>query len=350
MRVLVTGGAGFIGSHCVDALLSQGNHVTVVDNFSSGREANLVHARALASTSKLELRVEKASIDDPELWERLGHHDALFHLAAQTSVTRAVRDPEVDFATNAAPIPLILSWLRRSRTRMVVYANTAGALYGDPLTYPTDERSLVQPVSPYGATKSFFETYLASTCRSLKASGVWTSDPRSTEYFSWVSLRLSNVYGPRQVSTGESGVVPIFFQSIANGKSPTIFGDGNKTRDYVHVRDVAQAFVSALTRMREASFDEAFNVGTGIETSDVDVFEYVLKAARDLSVSDRYASLLAKSAVVTRPEFAPVRPGEVIRSVLNVAKIDAFLGWLAPTKFEQGVRETVESYCAELTR
>ncbi|MBS1984428.1 MAG: GDP-mannose 4,6-dehydratase [Bdellovibrionales bacterium] len=344
MKVVVTGGAGFIGSHCVDALLKKGCDVTVIDDFSSGSENNLALAKAL-SGSGAKLTILRASIADPSVWTRLGAHDAIFHFAAQTSVTASVQDPRKDFDTNVACVPHILGWIRQNKVKNFLYANTAGALYGDAVVFPTDERSVIKPESPYGVTKAFMEMYLGALTRSLKSAGEWSSDVKSSNFFSWVSLRLGNIYGPRQVTKGEAGVVPIFFETLVRGERPTIFGDGKKTRDYVFVGDVIRAFMAAFDRLQQTAFDEFFNVGTSIETKDIELFDSLLRVMHGLAEKPPYAEKIKPSLKVKDPHFASIRPGEIVRSQLNIGKIDAFLAWQPKVSLEEGLRQTVEAYC-----
>lgn len=343
MKILVTGGAGFIGSHAVDGLIGHGLDVTVLDDFSSGRESNLAKARDLAKAKGLQLEIIRDSVSNIELWAKLPPHDGLLHFAAQTSVTASVTKPEHDFAVNVNCIPAMLQWVQRSGTRFVVYANTAGALYGEAQAFPTDERSAIAPLSPYGATKSFFETYLGALTRARKASGDWTSDPHLPSYFSWISLRLGNVYGPRQISKGEAGVVPIFIETLVRGEAPTIFGDGNKVRDYVHVEDVTRAFVGALDKLRQVAIDDVFNVSTGVETRDIEVFDAVLDALQERA-RGKDGAKAQKCLSVKEPRFQSVRPGEVRRSSLNNFKLQSYLNWRPERTFQEGVRDTVMSY------
>jgi UDP-glucose 4-epimerase len=341
MKVVVTGGAGFIGSHLVDALLEKGCDVTVIDDLSSGREGNLEKAFAKKSP-KVELI--KGNISDAKIWEKLPAHDALFHLAAQTSVTASVENPDHDFDSNVNSFRHIVKWIRKNKVRVLVYTNTAGAMYGAASTFPTDERHAMAPLCPYGATKTFPELYIGSLARALKASGDWSSLPSDANYFSWASLRLGNVYGPRQITKGEAGVIPIFIETIAQGKTPTIFGDGRKTRDYVYVRDVVRAYVAAWEKLQQVALDDFYNVGTMVETHDIDVFDGVLDAMQARSKTPGAPAATKNAQKINEPIFKPVRPGEVLRSFLNTNKIEAFLGWRPETDFQSGVNETVNTY------
>jgi UDP-glucose 4-epimerase len=328
----------------VDALLERGHEVTVVDDFSLGSEANLQNAQSLVHAGKGRLHVVRASLADEAIWDTLPAMDAVLHFAAQTSVTKSVSDAAADFRANVSFMPSFFNWLRRNKVRAVIYSNTAGSLYGEPIQFPTDERALVQPLSPYGATKSFFETYLASLCASLKAVGEWSRDPREVNYFSWVSLRLGNVYGPRQKSVGEAAVVPTFLDLFMEGQTPNIFGDGNKTRDYVYVGDVVQAFLLALDKLQTTNLDECFNVASASETKDIEVFKTVRDVLAETLREKGLKRQAPRDPTGVQPNFAKVRPGEVTRSYLAINKIDGFLGWLPSTRFEDGVRQTVRAY------
>jgi UDP-glucose 4-epimerase len=206
----------------------------------------------------------------------------------------------------------------------------------------------VQPHCPYGATKSFFETYLASLTRARKDAALWSAKPSDLNFFSWISLRLGNVYGPRQTTKGEAGVVPIFFEALQSGQVPKIFGDGSKTREYVHVSDVTRAFISAYDRLSDASFDEGFNISSGTETADREVFETVLGEFKKLGQTDRYSQVLKLGMTVTQPLWSAVRPGELKRCSLNIHKADGFLSWTPEILFEEGVRGTLETYAEKL--
>lgn len=342
MKALVTGGAGFVGSHCVDALVEKGFNITILDDFSTGDMGNLAAAQKAAAAKKLSFDILKGSVADAALLANLPRHDLVLHLAAQDSFDASLRDPAFDFEVNAMPAKTLLSWVRRVKPRKFIYFHTANAIYGDPLSFPTDERDFVSPVSPYGATKAFFEVYLAGLSKALKASGEWSAVAADPRYFSWVSFRLSSVYGPRQKFDG--GVVPAFFESIRKGQRPTIFGDGTKGRDYVHVADVVRALTSAIDRMELTAFDEAFNIGTGIETKDIEIFDMILGALQEFAREPAYSDKLQGSFKIGDPQFAPGRPGEVQRCVLNINKVDAFLAWLPQVDLKAGLRETMRAY------
>jgi UDP-glucose 4-epimerase len=330
MKILVTGGAGFIGSHIVDALIQAGHSIYVIDNYFSGRDRNLIPGRDLAAKKGLALETLDADISNALIWSKIPAVDAVFHIAAQTSVTASVKESARDFAWNVLASKFIFDFMRMNSVRYFLYTNTAGALYGVPRVLPTPEDHVIHPTSPYGATKSFFETYIRALTTSLKMDGSLGDDPSASNYFSWASLRLGNVYGPRQITKGEAGVVPIFIEKFLANTSPTIFGSGLETRDYVHVSDVVSAFMHVFEMMQKKSVDSEFNVGTGKEVSTKTVFDHVLK------------SMNGKTNV-TKAEFAPLRPGELEKSCLNISKLQK-TGWSPKWVFSEGVPQTVRYY------
>jgi UDP-glucose 4-epimerase len=330
MKILVTGGAGFIGSHIVDALLKRKHDVIVVDNFYSGREKNLLNAKKIAHEKNVELSIVKADISNEKTWKELPSTQAIFHIAAQTSVTASVLESDRDFSWNILAAKYLVEYIKKNRTNYLLYSNTAGALYGIPEVIPTNETQPLHPICPYGATKSFLETYIRALTESLKMEKKWSNDPSSQHYFSWASLRLGNVYGPRQITKGEAGVVPIFIEKLFSQESPTIFGSGKETRDYVHVDDVVSAFMTVFERQQKEKVDEAFNVGTSIGTQTQDVFKNVL-----LSMKDK--------TTVKEPKHSSLRPGELEKSCLDISKLKK-LGWSPAWSFEKGVNQTVQFY------
>ncbi len=341
MRVLVTGGAGFIGSHLVDLLVAQGLDLCVIDDLSSGSELNLLSAKKLAKELGQKLSLIQGDISQKTTWEKIeGDFDAFFHLAAQTSVTYSVKNPELDFQSNVQSVLHISRFLRERKVRHFIYANTAGALYGPTENVPTPETEALRPLSPYGATKSFMETYISSLASSLKGSGEWSSDPHQKNYFSWTSLRLGNIYGPRQTTKGEAGVIPIFIEEISNSRAPCIFGDGSKTRDYLYIDDVVLAFKKAFALSQNEVIDDAFNVGSGIETSDQQVFDEVFKAIKTRA-TEKGESFWPKQVV---PRKDHVRPGEVHQSCLDTNKIFKKMMFKSSMDFSKGVLNTVLSY------
>jgi UDP-glucose 4-epimerase len=305
-RALVTGGAGFIGSHVVEALAADGFEVEVLDNLSSGRRQNLA-----AGVRLHELDVGSA---DAARLVREGGYDVICHLAAQIDVRKSVADPVRDATINVLGTVNVAEAVRASgrRTR-IVFASTGGALYGDFVTPPNVEDFPKDPESPYGIAKLSAEYYLSYYGR---LHGLETA-----------VLRYANVYGPRQDPHGEAGVVAIFCNRILAGEAMTVFGDGEQTRDYVFVKDVARANVAAATRPLPAAgrLDaRAFNVGMAVETT-------VLALAAQLQ------AVAGREVGVTH---APARPGEPMRSAVRIDKARAELGWTPQATLADGLEET----------
>ena len=309
-RVLVTGGAGFIGSHVSDVFIANGWAVEIVDNLSSGKRSNVP---AEATFHEIDIRSPEASRLVQE-----GTFDVIVHLAAQIDVRRSVADPLFDASVNVLGSLNILEAVRNSdraqRTR-VVFSSTGGAIYGDLATPPTVEITPKEPDSPYAITKLAVEHYLSYYTR---IHGLDT-----------VVIRFGNVYGPRQDPHGEAGVVAIFCGRVMQNRPLTIFGDGMQTRDYVHVTDVAEAaFLVATTSLPPVQRldDRAFNIGTGSATSVVDLARVLLAVAgADVPI-----------------EFAPRRAGELQDSCLSVDKARAVLGWSPRITLEQGLAGTYQ--------
>jgi UDP-glucose 4-epimerase len=304
MDCVVTGGAGFIGSNLVDALVARGDRVTVIDNLSTGKRQNL--AGALAGGARLEVGdVRDAdAVRDVLLAVR---PELVFHLAAQIDVRYSVEDPAGDAIANVLGTIAVLEGARGAGARRLVNSSTGGGLYGDADALPTPEDHPVRPLAPYGQAKYAAEGYFALYQR--------------LHGLSTASLRYGNVYGPRQDVHGEAGVVAIFCGCLLEGRRPTVFGDGRQTRDWVEVGDVVRANLLAA----DANVTGPVNIAGGRETSVLD-----LLAALD-DVSDRGARL--------EPDYAPERPGEVRRSCLDVARAHRELGWTAETELRDGLRE-----------
>lgn len=332
MKTLVTGGAGFIGSHLVDALLTDGHDVFVIDNYFSGRDKNLDNARKIAAEKNLKLETFDADISNALIWSKVPPVDAVFHTAAQTSVTVSVKESHRDFSWNVLASKFIIDYMRVNSVKHFLYTNTAGALYGVPKEVPTPEDHPVYPTSPYGATKSFFETYIRALIISLKSEGAYSNKVEDPTYFSWASLRLGNVYGPRQITKGEAGVVPIFIEKLLSNTAPIIFGSGEETRDYIHVSDVVSAFMHIFKLQQKQAVDDSFNVGTGVETQTQLVFDLVHNALKD-------------KTQIQNSLHSPLRPGELERSCLNIDKLKK-LGWTPKWSFHDGVLNTVTHYLA----
>jgi UDP-glucose 4-epimerase len=311
--ILVTGGAGFIGSHVADAFLERGDRVWIVDDLSSGRESNLP-ARA---------EFVRMDIGDPALSDLFDEvdFDLVSHHAAQIDVRVSVADPRRDARINVDGLLNVLENANRHDSR-VIYVSSGGVVYGEPEVRPTPETAPKLPESPYGVTKLTGEHYLYYYAR--------------IHGLDYVAVRYSNVYGPRQDPHGEAGVVAIFGRRILNGEPLTVFGDGEQTRDYVFVGDVVRANLFAadvpLGAVGTALDERAYNVGTGIETS-------VNALARTMMVA-------AGSEVPV--EHAAARPGELRHSALDVAKLRT-AGWAPATELEDGLRQTLDYIEAEGT-
>ena len=301
-RVLVTGGAGFVGSHVADAFLGEGGDVLVVDDLSTGLAENVASAATL----------ERIDIVDGEALGKAAEEfrpDLVCHLAAQASVTFSVRDPRRDLDVNVLGTLNVLEAATAAGAPLV-FASTGGALYGDQVPLPAGEDSPAEPLSPYGASKLAAEAYIR-TWGLLHGLGN-------------VVLRLANVYGPRQNPHGEAGVVAIFCERLLARETPTVYGDGEQTRDYVHVSDVADAFVRAARLGRPGTF----NVGTGRETS----------------VNDLLRTLQEAAGTSPEPCFEPLRPGELLRSALECSKARDELGWSPRIDLTEGLAQTLASY------
>jgi UDP-glucose 4-epimerase len=298
MRAVVTGGAGFIGSHLVDALAERGDEVHVVDNFATGRRENLNGA---AVVHEHDIREPLAPLFAQVRPERV------FHLAAQADVGTSVEQPQLDAAVNVLGTLNVLEGAREHGA-VVVFTSTGGAIYGE-CAEPATEDARREPLSPYGTSKLCGEEYLATWNRL-----------HGTRH---VALRLANVYGPRQLAKLEGGVVAIFMDRLRAGESGTIFGDGEQERDFVYVGDVVAAQLAAA----DATEPGTFNVGTGVATSVNELWRLCTEAAGG----------------GTDPRHAEPRPGELRRSVLDASRARAALGWEARTPLERGLRETWES-------
>ncbi len=305
MRILVTGGAGFIGSHTVDALIAaDAGEVSVLDDLSAGKRGQLnptarFHQADLRDAAAVKAIVER---ERPEV---------IFHLAAQMDVRRSVADPAFDAQVNLVGFLNLIESARRSGLKRVIFSSTGGAIYGEQDVFPCDEDHPRRPVSPYGVAKLATEAYLFFY--------------RAEYGIDYLALRYGNVYGPRQDPHGEAGVVAIFCGRILEEKPVTIFGDGSQTRDYIFVRDVVRANVAALGSKATGI---ALNVGTGIETS----------------VNDLWKTLARVAEVSTAPQHAPARPGEQLRSVISPERAGRVLGWKPETKLADGLAETLDFF------
>ena len=299
-RAVVTGGAGFIGSHVADAFLAQGYEVKVVDDLSAGRRQNVPERAEL---------VEADITDADALAPALANADVVCHLAAQASVTVSVERPEYDCDVNVHGTLNVCEQARKTGAP-VLFASTGGALYGDDVPLPTNEERLPQPLAPYGASKLAGEAYVQTWARLYRVPNV--------------VLRLGNVYGPRQNAHGEAGVVAIFSERLLAGEPPSLRGDGKPTRDYVHVGDVARAFVLAGASGKAG----VYNVGTGVQTSTARLLE-ILQDAAGTSIE---------------PQREALKEGELKASALDASRIERELGWHPTVTVDDGLRETFAWY------
>ncbi|MCL4553563.1 MAG: NAD-dependent epimerase/dehydratase family protein [Actinobacteria bacterium] len=310
MRVLVTGGAGFIGSHLVDALVEE-HDVAVVDDLSTGNRANLSEAARFTELSILDPRFEAVVVDFKT--------DAIVHLAAQTSVGVSIEDPVADWQLNVEGTRRVALAALAAGTRTVLSASSA-AVYGDPTSMPLQEVSHKRPMSPYGKSKLAAEEILAGELADTSVD--------------FASLRFANVYGPRQSSEGEGGVVAIFAAKIAAGDPIVVYGDGHQTRDFIYVKDVVSGILFALASqpvLREGGgAGSAYNISTGTETS----------------VSDMIEIMAVRSATPVQVLYEPPRPGDIRSSYLDSEKARQVFGWSAHIPLAEGIAATLDWYAA----
>jgi len=309
MKAMVTGGAGFIGSHLVDRLVDEGWEVLVVDDLSTGHVANLADAR-----SRGQVHFHQIDIRDETFLaaaERFSPEE-IYHLAAQASVAVSTRDPVFDASVNILGTINVLEAARRVDAERVVAASSGGAIYGAGATPPAKESNAKHPDSPYGISKKVVEDYFRYY--------------KKTTGIDYVLVAFSNVYGPRQDPFGEAGVVSIFSNLMLRGRRPVIFGDGGNTRDYVYVSDAVDACVRAGGR----GGGRLINVGTGVETTVIELFK-------------RLASI---TGFDQNPVFGDPRPGDVYRSAVDPSLAFKHLGWKAWTPLDEGLRWTVDSFRA----
>ncbi len=308
MRALVTGGAGFIGSTLVDRLLAEGHEVDVVDDLSTGSLANLAEARV----SQGAFSFFNLDILDESLLEVVGNRrpEVIFHLAAQSSVPVSVARPVHDARVNILGTLNVLEAARAAKVRKVVYAASGGSLYGnvDPADLPVPEHAPHGPLSPYGVSKMAAIDYMVAY--------------RELHGLEFTALALANVYGPRQDTNGEAGVVSIFASNLVSGKTCVINGDGQYTRDYVFVDDVVDAFARAAKR----GGGLVLNIGTG----------------REVSVVDLYDEMAAIAGVTAPPRHGPDRPGDLRRNSLDPDRAGIHLGWKSWTTLAEGVARVID--------
>ena len=309
MRVVVTGGAGFIGSALVDQLVKRGDQILVIDNFSAGSEENLEEAK---NASAKELVIENCDIRNIETTKLITDYgpSVIFHLAAQVDVRSSVKDPLNDLETNLVGLIRVLEGARKAETTKIVLASSGGTIYGEPdaKQLPLNEDSPWNPLSPYGVSKL--------------AGGLYVNAYSSLYGLRGTTLALANVYGPRQDPHGEAGVVAIFAGKLLNRERCTIYGTGMQTRDFVFVDDVASAFVASI----ESGDGKLLNIGTGTETS----IQYL------------YEEMALASGIESAPEKGAERSGEIERSALDPSLAEEILGWSPQTSLRDGIYSTLE--------
>jgi UDP-glucose 4-epimerase len=306
LKILITGGAGFIASHIADAFIENGHAVFVLDNLSSGFEKNI---NSKATFVKADIRDKSLS----ELFE-MEKFDVVNHHAAQMDVRRSVADPEFDANTNIIGTINLLQNAVKYNVKKFMFASTGGAVYGEQEYFPADENHPTSPLSPYGISKLSVEKYLFFY--------------RAQYNLNYTILRYANIYGPRQNPHGEAGVVAIFSKKLFNGEQPVINGDGKQSRDYTFVKDVVKANLLTLTDEKS----DIYNVGTGIET-DVNV------------LFNKMNDIIGKGQV---EKHGPSMPGEQLRSVITSGKLNQKFGWSPSTLLDEGLKTTVEYFKEKL--
>ena len=304
MKIIVTGGAGFIGSHAVDHLINDGHKVLVIDNLSTGKLNNLNHKADFENIDITDSRIsDVVKAFDPNV---------ISHFAAQTSVSISTNNPILDANSNIIGSMKIFDAMNETECRNFIYINTGGALYGDPEYLPLDESHRINPISPYGLSKWTAERYLLM---------------QKKPYQHVKTLRLSNVYGPRQDAFGEAGVVSIFSNKMLSGESVTIFGDGKQTRDFVYVEDVVEAFKQVIKK------DETFsvNISSGKTVSINELYELMSEICRN-SISPNYES---------------VRYGDLMHSVLSNKLASELFGWTPRVDLVEGIKRTLSWHASD---
>jgi UDP-glucose 4-epimerase len=307
MKVLVTGGAGFIGSHLVDRLVQEGHEVIIVDNLATGKRRNINRAARFYKLDIQSWRLERVFRNE--------RPNVVMHLAAQMDVRKSVEDPMFDAQVNILGTLNVLQQAVRHGVRKVVFSSSGGAIYGEQETCPAPESHLTQPLSPYGLSKLCGEQYLSYFQR---VSGLQV-----------VSLRYANVYGPRQDPEGEAGVVAIFIQKLLNNEQAVINGNGRQTRDFVFVEDVVDANLGMMGQETKGTY----NVGTGTETS----------------VNDLFRMLIQLTGSTCKEVHGPAKKGEQARSVIDSTKIRQELSWEPKTDLNEGLRKTVDYFRERLS-
>lgn len=302
MRILVTGGAGFIGSHVVDLLIKGGHEVYIIDNLSSGKKSNVNPQAHLFNLDICSSAIEEVFANNL---------DVVIHLAAQVDVNTSIDDPLHDAEVNILGSLRVLELCRKNQVKKIIYGNSA-AETGDPQYLPVDEQHPINPKSPYGLSKNIFSRYLKIY--------------QELYGINYISLRFSNVYGPRQTARDEGGVIPLFVNNILQGKDLIIYGDGTQTRDFVYVGDVARAIVQMLDSSSTVA-NTTYNIGTGIKTSINKLVEMLKNITqREIKFSN-----------------ALPREGDIMHHTFSINKISSEIGWTPKINFEEGLRKTIEN-------
>lgn len=302
MKVLVTGGAGFIGSHLADRLVQEGHEVIIVDNLVTGKRRNINRAARFYKLDIQSWRLERVFRNE--------RPNVVMHLAAQMDVRKSVEDPMFDAQVNILGTLNVLQQAVRHGVRKVVFSSSGGAIYGEQEMYPAPESHVTNPLSPYGLSKLCGEHYLSYYQR---ISGLQV-----------VSLRYANVYGPRQDPEGEAGVVAIFLQKLLNNEQAVINGNGRQTRDFVFVEDVVEANLAMMGQETQGTY----NVGTGVETS----------------INDLFRILIQHTGSSCKEVHGPAKKGEQARSVIDSAKLRHELSWEPKISLSEGLKKTVEYF------
>lgn len=310
MRILVTGAAGFIGSHLAKALLSRGHHVEGLDNLSTGKKENLpesfpLHTFSLEESEKLVKLFKKKS------------YDVVFHLAAQVNVRFSAEDPITDAQANILGTLNLLEAMRLHGCKRIIFSSTGGAIYGEKKQLPISEEAVPEPYSPYGVAKRSVELYLGAY--------------KQMYDLSYIALRYANVYGPRQNPLSEAGVIAIFIYHMLQNKQPTLNGDGTQTRDYIYVEDVVRANLAAL---ENSSLEGIYNIGTGKETSLLILYEML----QDLT------------GYTEKPLHGPPKKGDLMRNALDSTLYQKYTSWKPQITLEEGLQKTVAAFKKDLSK
>jgi UDP-glucose 4-epimerase len=304
MKYLVTGGAGFVGSHLIEQLLPEKNEIVCLDDFSTGKKSNIAEFAGRISIAEGDIR-------NPQFVKKaLEDVDYVYHLAAQISVNRSIREPLFDASINIEGIINLLEAVRQSSVKRIVYVSTGGAIYGEPSVLPASEETKEEPISPYGIGKLVAEKYMK-----------WFHDAYGISYS---IIRPSNIFGPRQDPLGEAGVISIFLGRIKNNIPVEIFGDGKDTRDYIYVKDISSICIKAMN----SKINDIFNAGTGKRTNLLELVEIMERVTGNQ----------------VRIQFSAPRPGDVHHISLDASKAMKGLYWKPTTDLLTGIRETWNWY------